>query len=123
MTDRPWVCEIVRANQSMSLSFNHVGYLIVGARLFSLATEGALMATMYRNTWELENSLERTLQSHCKFLSRGGARAEPQPRQSGGASRRRGEEAGLQSPWRNAKGGWGDTQEPEHLPALCWLHV
>lgn len=23
------------------------------------------MATMYRNTWELENSLERSLQSHC----------------------------------------------------------
>lgn len=33
----------------MTVSFNHVGYLIVGAWLLSLATEGALMALMYRN--------------------------------------------------------------------------
>lgn len=91
----------------MALSFNHVGYLIVGARLLSLATEGALMATMYRNTWELENSLERTLQSHCKFLSRGGARAEPQPRQSGGASRRRGGGSWFTIPMEKCQGGLG----------------
>lgn len=91
----------------MALSFNHVGYLIVGARLLSLATEGALMATMCRNTWELKNSLERSLQSHCKFLSGGGPRAEPPNRQSVVPPEGGGEEAGLQSPWRIAKGQLG----------------
>lgn len=72
------------------------------------------MATMYKNTWELGTPLERTLPSHCRFLSGGRASAETHSRQSGGVLGKEVRASWLTVPMENCHGGGHTTHTDTH---------